>query len=183
MNKTTCQALSGWALAAVLFGSAAACSDGSSAASNTGIGGGQLAVATATAAPTTPPTPTPVPIATPKPAPTQAPRATAPPVQATRPPAPPLAPAARVAFVNAPLTASPGQATTLIVRTTANSPCTIVVNYKSGPSHAQGLFAKSADGAGNVSWTWIVGTRTTPGQWTIYVTCGSASNQTYIHVT
>jgi micrococcal nuclease len=45
------------------------------------------------------------------------------------------------------------------------------------------LVAKTSDGAGNISWTWIVGSRTTPGQWPIYVTCGSASDQTYINVT
>ena len=72
---------------------------------------------------------------------------------------------------------------TLIVKTSPNTGCTIEVDYKSGPSRAQGLYAKSSDGAGNVSWTWIVGTRTTPGQWPIHVTCGSASNDTYITVT
>jgi len=88
-----------------------------------------------------------------------------------------------VNFINAPLTARPGQATTLIVKASPNTGCSIQVVYKSGPSKAQGLVSKTSDGAGNVSWTWIVGSRTTPGQWPIYVTCASASDQTYINVT
>jgi hypothetical protein len=40
-----------------------------------------------------------------------------------------------------------------------------------------------ADGpTGNVSWSWIIGTNTTRGQWTITVTCGSASAQSFINV-
>jgi len=51
--------------------------------------------------------------------------------------------------------------------------CSITVYYKSGPSHAQGLYPKCPVG-GRVSWTWKVGTRTTPGGWAIVVSCGSA---------
>jgi len=42
--------------------------------------------------------------------------------------------------------------------------------YKSGPSHAAGLVPKVAAADGTVSWTWKVGTRTTPGAWPITVT-------------
>ena len=122
-----------------------------------GVGGG--------AAPTATPVLAPTPTSTPTAPPTQAP------------------PEVSVTFVNAPLSARPGQATTLIARTSPNTGCTIEVDYKSGPSHAQGLVPKTSDAGGNVSWTWIVGTRTTPGQWPITVSCGSASNQTYINVT
>ena len=51
--------------------------------------------------------------------------------------------------------------------------CSITVYYKSGPSHAKGLYPKRPTGH-RVSWTWLVGTRTTPGRWPIYVSCGSA---------
>ena len=91
--------------------------------------------------------------------------------------------AAGVSFVNGPLSVRHGQSTTLIVRTSPNTVCSIRVEYKSGPSKAQGLGARTSDGAGSVSWTWIVGSNTTPGQWPIYVTCGSASDQTSITVT
>ena len=134
---------------------------------NTGVGGGA------------PSSPSPDLLATP----TASVTATPVPPTPTPAPPPPAEPAASVNFVNAPLTARPGQATTLIVRTSPNTGCTIEVDYKSGPSHAQGLVPKTSDGRGNVAWTWIVGTRTTPGQWPISVTCASASNQTYINVT
>jgi hypothetical protein len=51
--------------------------------------------------------------------------------------------------------------------------CSIVVSYKSGPSQAAGLYPKRPI-AGRVSWTWKVGTRTTPGRWPVFVSCGSA---------
>jgi len=139
-----------------------------------GVGGGAPATA-----PSRDSSPTPTRTATPKPTPTPTPApATPAPVQATQPPL-----VVSVTFVNAPLTARPGQRATLNVRTAPNTGCTIEVDYKSGASTAQGLGPKTSDGAGNVTWTWMVGTRTTPGQWSIYVTCGDATNQTYINVT
>lgn len=51
-------------------------------------------------------------------------------------------------------------------------PCSISVLYKSGPSHAAGLVSRTADGQGRVSWTWKVGTRTTPGFLPIVIACG-----------
>ena len=56
-----------------------------------------------------------------------------------------------------------------------NARCSITVNYKSGPSHAAGLYPKRSTG-GRVSWTWKVGTRTTPGRWSIVVSCGRAGS-------
>lgn len=64
---------------------------------------------------------------------------------------------------------------TLTVSVSSHATCSIVVNYKSGPSHAQGLYPK-ASAAGRVSWTWKVGTNTTPGRWGIGVSCGSAGS-------
>jgi micrococcal nuclease len=96
----------------------------------------------------------------------------------------PVAPAQTVVtFVNAPLTVARGSNATLQVKTAANVSCSIEVDYKSGPSTAAGLVAKTSDGAGNVSWTWKVGANTTPGAWPITVTCGGASAQTHITVT
>jgi hypothetical protein len=51
--------------------------------------------------------------------------------------------------------------------------CSITVYYKSGPSEARGLYPKRPV-HGRVSWTWLVGTRTTPGRWPIFVSCGRA---------
>jgi micrococcal nuclease len=113
------------------------------------------------------------------------------PAAETSPPAESSAPAAEspppaqtvITFLNAPLTASRGQNATLKVRTAPNTPCSIEVDYKSGPSTAAGLIPKTSDGAGNVSWTWMVGANTTPGAWPITVTCGDSSAQTHITVT
>lgn len=58
---------------------------------------------------------------------------------------------------------------------TSRVSCSITVYYKSGPSHAQGLYPHRPSG-GRVSWTWKVGTRTTPGRWPITVSCGSAGS-------
>src|SRR5439155_667585 len=68
---------------------------------------------------------------------------------------------------------SPGKDATITVHTAPNANCQITVLYKSGPSKAQGLFPKSADSQGQVSWTWRVGSNTTPGRWLITVTCSS----------
>ena len=195
--------VAGWAIVAALFVStwawAAAETPTSSRATSLksgtgGVGGGTLSTTKpesastpspkATSTPTstpTPTTPTPSPTSTPTPAPTPRPATPAPIQPAPVQPAP--VQAATVAFVNAPLSARHGTATTLIVKTSPNTGCSIEVDYKSGPSTAQGLGPKTSDAAGNVSWTWIVGSRTTLGQWPIYVTCGSASGQTHITVT
>ena len=155
------KANAGWAVVAFATLSMLACQP----ESNAGVGGGAPSSPSPTLATPTPTVRATAPLATPTPEPT-----------------PPAVQVPTVTFVNAPLTARRGQAATLIVRTSPNTACTIEVDYKSGPSNAQGLAPKNSDGAGNVSWTWIVGTRTTPGQWPITVTCGSGSNQTYINV-
>jgi hypothetical protein len=66
---------------------------------------------------------------------------------------------------------SPGNPATITVSTTPGANCLITVFYMSGPSKAQGLFPQSADTQGQVSWTWLVGSNTTPGNWPIHITC------------
>jgi hypothetical protein len=63
-----------------------------------------------------------------------------------------------------------GASATLTAKTAPGVNCTIIVYYKSGPSKASGLGPKTADAEGNVSWTWKVGTTTSPGTWGIFVT-------------
>ena len=79
----------------------------------------------------------------------------------------------RLLHVTSPISA--GSYATLVAHVAApsNVTCSIAVYYKSGPSHAAGLYSKRPV-AGRVSWTWKVGTRTTPGRWPTYVRCGSA---------
>jgi hypothetical protein len=64
---------------------------------------------------------------------------------------------------------NPGEYATIKVQTLPNELLTIEVWYMSGKSEAQGLYPKRADDEGYVSWTWKVGTRTTPGSWEIII--------------
>jgi hypothetical protein len=79
----------------------------------------------------------------------------------------------RLIHVTSPISA--GSQATLTASVTPNATCSITVNYKSGPSHAAGLYPTRSTNH-RVSWTWMVGTRTTPGRWTIDVRCGSAGS-------
>jgi hypothetical protein len=65
---------------------------------------------------------------------------------------------------------APGGRASLTIKTTPEAACTITVYYKSGPSQAQGLGPQTAAGDGSVTWSWKVGTNTTPGTWRIVVT-------------
>jgi len=67
--------------------------------------------------------------------------------------------------------AAPFTDATLTVSTAPGANCSIIVHYKLGPSRAKGLVPKVANGSGRVSWTWRVGSNTTPGRWPIVVTC------------
>lgn len=84
----------------------------------------------------------------------------------------PASASARVRLV-AVTTSSPGSYATLVAAVSPAATCNITVHYKSGPSRARGLGSKRSV-AGRVSWTWKVGTNTTPGRWPITVSCGAA---------
>jgi micrococcal nuclease len=66
-----------------------------------------------------------------------------------------------------------GGTASITVKTAAGAACTIEVDYKSGPSTSSSLTPKTAPSTGLVSWSWKVGTTTTPGTWPIHVTCSS----------
>lgn len=68
-----------------------------------------------------------------------------------------------------------GAQASITVRTSPGSSCSITVYYKSGASHAAGLEPETAGNDGLCSWTWKVGTNTTPGTWRIVVTTGATS--------
>jgi hypothetical protein len=82
--------------------------------------------------------------------------------------------------------ASPGRTASVAVYDYPAAPCSIRVDYKSGPSVAQGLypnprrplFTFPVNGwtYGYVAWSWFVGTRTTPGTWPITISCGPAGS-------
>jgi hypothetical protein len=65
---------------------------------------------------------------------------------------------------------SAGSSATVKAKTAPGAYCSIEVEYKTGSSTAKGLEPKKADAAGNVSWTWKVGSKTTAGEWPIRVT-------------
>src|SRR2546429_339435 len=70
----------------------------------------------------------------------------------TEPAAPPSPPPETVSITSLSSPASPGSTATLAAHTMPNSDCSIVVNYKSGPSKAQGLFEHNSDSNGDISW-------------------------------
>jgi hypothetical protein len=88
---------------------------------------------------------------------------------------PSAAAAARVRLVHVTSPIDHGAYATLTALVSTSTTCSITVNYKSGPSHAAGLYAKRTV-SGRVTWTWKVGTNTTPGRWGIVVSCGRAGS-------
>lgn len=85
--------------------------------------------------------------------------------------------AIEVAIVSFTSSVKAGSSAAITIQTTGGAACTIEVVYASGPSQAKGLEPKNADDHGQASWTWVVGSSTTPGDRPVTVTChqGSAS--------
>ncbi len=83
--------------------------------------------------------------------------------------------AAKVRLVRITSPIATGSNATLTVAVTPASACAITVTYSTGPSRAKGLGRKRAVN-GRVSWTWKVGSQTTPGRWPIAVNCGPAGS-------
>jgi hypothetical protein len=65
----------------------------------------------------------------------------------------------------------PGTNVSLIVRTTAEADCTIIVKYDETEVKDSGLVPKKADEYGMVSWTWTVDEAAPLGTWPVDVTC------------
>jgi endonuclease YncB( thermonuclease family) len=101
-----------------------------------------------------------------------APATAEPPTIAPAQPTATIAPSSGLTITRPPGTVRRGARATVAAHTTPGAQCSIVVRYKSGPSKAQGLGPKKADAKGDVAWTWMVGTRTTPGSWPVTITCG-----------
>lgn len=112
--------------------------------------------------------------------PTNANPTAAPVAQPTAAATAPVSGGLEIVSVTSPINA--GANATIKAQTAPNASCSIVVNYKSGPSTAQGLGPKTADGSGMVSWTWKVGPRTTPGSWRIDVNCNGIYKSVYFTV-
>ncbi|MCH5300057.1 MAG: hypothetical protein J1E56_01970 [Ruminococcus sp.] len=81
-----------------------------------------------------------------------------------------------VIYVSSPV--SPGEYADITVQGEPNTDYSITVYYKSGPSTAKGLYTKTSDSNGNVSWEWKVGTRTSSGTYRISISGGGQSIST-----
>ncbi len=79
------------------------------------------------------------------------------------------APAGSVTVTSVPSPAYPGQKATVTAKAEPGESVSIKVIYKSGRSTARYLGRQTADASGNLSWTWLVGGNTTPGEWSLVV--------------
>ena len=64
-----------------------------------------------------------------------------------------------------------------------NTEYNIMVYYKSGPSKADGLYSKTSDSNGYVSWSWDIGPKTSDGTFKITITGGGENFETQITIT
>jgi len=76
----------------------------------------------------------------------------------------------RLLFVTSPLRAGTDAIVVVVVKPARL--CSITVHYKSGPSHARGLYPKRPNAAGKVGWAWLA--TPGPGRWPITISCGTA---------
>ncbi len=74
-----------------------------------------------------------------------------------------------VTVTSVPSPAYPGQRATVTAKAEPGESVSIKVVYKSGRSTARYLGRQTADASGNLSWTWLVGGNTTPGEWSLVV--------------
>jgi hypothetical protein len=81
--------------------------------------------------------------------------------------------ALHVQFTDVPNPAAVGQAATIGARTSAGASCSIQVTLPSGRVSTVAALRvdQTADGAGNVSWTWKITSNTTPGTANAAVSC------------
>ena len=127
--------------------------------------------------------PTPVPTARVTPRPTPKPTGKPAPKPTPKPTPKPVIGTIKVTVTSFTSSVSPGQDASITIRTTAGASCSIVVEYKSGPSQAKGLGPEKANSSGVASWTWLVGSRTTHGSWPVTVTCSSGGKTASGHAT
>jgi hypothetical protein len=79
--------------------------------------------------------------------------------------------------------APPEGEASVTVKTAPNAACTVAYVTPSGTgSTARGLEPKRADGNGEASWTWTIGSSTRRGQGSVTVTCNGAKVTTRITI-
>jgi micrococcal nuclease len=75
-----------------------------------------------------------------------------------------------------------GEIASITIQGKPNTEYVITVTYKSGPSQAQGLEPQTSNASGKVTWSWKVGSRTTPGPYPIEIKGGGESTKVYFTV-
>lgn len=85
----------------------------------------------------------------------------------------------------APQTVARGSYVSLTITTEhARDTCSLSITLPSGyASHASGLGDAAADTARHITWSWRIGTSTSPGTATIHITCGSVSRSRNFSIT
>jgi hypothetical protein len=97
-------------------------------------------------------------------------------------PFPPKTTSTGIQIISSNLNVSHGNVASITVKTTPGATGYIEVDYSSGASKAAGLGPKTADGSGKITWSWTVGTRTTPGSWPVIITVDGQSVRTTVNV-
>jgi len=77
---------------------------------------------------------------------------------------------------------NPGDTASITIQTKPGTLANIEVDYSSGASHASGLEQKTSDVNGDVTWAWVVSTRTTLGDWKVIVTSNGNTLTETLHV-
>ncbi|MCQ4086757.1 TadE/TadG family type IV pilus assembly protein [Saccharibacillus sp. JS10] len=78
-------------------------------------------------------------------------------------------------ITSVPSPAYPGSRATITAKVEPGQTATIKVVYKTGNSRARYLGQQTADASGKLSWTWLVGGNTTPGEWALVVETASGA--------
>lgn len=73
--------------------------------------------------------------------------------------------------LGAPSVVPPGGSAQVTIRTAPRANCEIAVEFPTGRSRAAGLVPKTAGEDGLISWSWVVGSTTEPGNYQIVVQC------------
>ncbi|WP_051344287.1 thermonuclease family protein [Alicyclobacillus herbarius] len=87
-----------------------------------------------------------------------------------------------LSIVSSHLSVAPREKASITIRTKPGVRATIEVDYKSGPSHASGLGAQTVPKSGLVTWSWTVGSSTTPGKWPVIIRANGKTLKTYVYV-
>lgn len=87
-----------------------------------------------------------------------------------------------LSVISSTLTVSRRSYASVTVKAKPGARGTIAVDYKSGPSHAKGLDAQTANSQGLITWRWEIGSSTTVGTWPVHISANGKTITLYLHV-